>query len=271
MKTKIDYHLHSMGSDGIFSPTELVTKAIKAGLKSICFADHYPLPSKIKDWGPKFGYVKEVNRVREKFKAKIQIAFGAEFDWLSKFKKWTADEIKRADYDYIIGSIHFLPKNGEYISVAYGDDFRLAVRAFGGILPLVHEYYRQMRLMAKSGLFDGIGHFDLIKCYNKDSEFFLENKSWYQEDVFGALEEIARSRMCMEINTSGWRVPVGIQYPSKWILEEARKKNIPVTIGSDGHENVGWQVDKAAELAREVGYNSVLVFNKRKRVEVPLN
>ena len=43
------------------------------------------------------------------------------------------------------------------------------------------------------------------------------------------------------------------------ILEEAKKLGISLTIGSDGHEDIGQGIPEAMELAKSVGYDFIIV------------
>ena len=47
---------------------------------------------------------------------------------------------------------------------------------------------------------------------------------------------------------------------------------MPITLASDAHrpEDVGRDVDRAASLAREAGYETVTVFDRRERRQEPL-
>lgn len=37
---KVDLHIHTIASDGLFSPTEMIEKAVNAGLKTVAITDH---------------------------------------------------------------------------------------------------------------------------------------------------------------------------------------------------------------------------------------
>ena len=41
----------------------------------------------------------------------------------------------------------------------------------------------------------------------------------------------------MEVNMSGFNDPVKEQHPSKWIIQEASKRNIPLVLSSDSHKS----------------------------------
>jgi len=279
---KINFHIHSNGSDGQLTPEQVVKEAIEAGISFMCFTDHYRQPFLIEPKWPTEGfhskdYVNEVRKLQEIYKNQIDISFGAEFDWIESYKTWLKKEIIKEKYDYIIGSIHILMKDGQ---LSYGLDFgkdgkeewTKHIESFGGIKLFAKEYYKQMRLMAKSGLYDAVGHFDLVKIYNKDSSFFSENEDWYKQEVLSTLDIIADSKLALEINIRGFYKTVGVQYPSLWILKEARKRNIPITIGTDCHRKgeVGQDIDKAYDLARQAGYTEIVRFKARKMISIPI-
>ena len=273
MKNLINFHIHSTGSDGKLSPKEIVKKAIKSEIKYLCFTDHYPFPpgfSKKKNSYFPEGYKEEVNRIKEKYKNEISISFGAEINYIEGYENWFKKEIKRMNLDYTIGSIHF---------IANGKEFWLeSAKKLGGIKKFIGQYYKQLRMMVKSKIFNCVGHFDLIKIYNKNFILFSEDEEWYKKEVLETLDEVKKAGMCIEINTSGWIREVGIQYPSKWILEETKKRNISITIGNDFHgrndrykkinEKIDTNLGKAFNLAKEMGYNAVVIFKNRKQIKL---
>ena len=125
--------------------------------------------------------------------------------------------------------------------------------------------------MAKSELFDCIGHFDLIKLWDKEGKFFNQDEKWYAKEVLDVLEDIKRYNICIEINTSGLR-KCNEQYPSFWILKEMNKRKIPITIGSDAHkkEELNQGLEKAIDLAKKAGYKSILKFRGRKPIKIEI-
>lgn len=270
-----DSHLHTKESDGAYSVAQVADFAIQRGLAYICFTDHYPRPDEVASNGKDSlsdTYINEIAQAKEHFKGVIDIALGSEFDWLEPHTDWTAKEIQRRNYDYILGSIHFLTDSaGKLWPIDENEEkFGQTVRAFGGIEQAVCEYYRQLRLMIQSGLFDGLGHFDLIRIYNKSQCLFSEDSDWYKRQVLQTLDVLAQSRMCMEINTNGWYKKCGVQYPTFWILQEAKKRNIPITLSSDGHrdDSIGRDLTKAWQLAQQAGYDSIVRFKNREMIVI---
>ena len=120
--------------------------------------------------------------------------------------------------------------------------------------------------MAKTGLFDIVGHFDLIKVFK-----FLPKKD-IRLIAKDALLEIKKSNMVLEINPAGLRKPINETYPSKQLLELAFEMQIDITFGSDAHstDQVGFMYDKALLLATEVGYKKCISFENRDKKVITL-
>jgi histidinol-phosphatase (PHP family) len=276
-----DSHVHTTGSDGELTPLELTKLAITLGLPYFCITDHYPFPpefqSRFKDhhrWKHFHNeeYIKQVFEAKKRFQDKVDVCFGAEFNWLEKYKDWTAKEIKKRKYDFALIAIHMVPKTFPNPVNWDEEPFEKAIKDYKGIKPLVREYYKQVRLAAQSKLFDCIAHLDIVKILNSDNKYFSETEDWYKQEVLQTLNIIADTGICMEVNSCGWDLPCKEMFPSFWILQEAHKRKIPITIGSDGHEKeqIGKNLDKALDLAKQAGYTNILKFKNRKPIEIPI-
>ncbi len=282
MKDLINFHMHSNGSDGNLPPEEVVKEAIASGINFMCFTDHYRRPREIKtDWNTEHfhseEYTREIKNLQKKYGSKIDIACGAEFEWLPNHISWIKKELSGKSYDFIIGSMHLIFNGKDFFKFMFrngqADLWLASAKKFGSIKAFVKAYYDQMRSMVQSGLFDCVGHFDVIKMHNKNSSFFSEAEDWYKKEVMDTLDVIQCSGMAMEINTSGLTRDVAAQYPSLWILKEAKKRNIPITIGTDAHvrEQIGKELKFAYNLAKEAGYTSIVRFKARKMISIKLD
>ena len=270
MKPFLDFHLHSTGSDGKFTPRQVIDGAIKKGLKFICFTDHYPTPPDKRDWGQNYNldsYYGEVHKLKKQYK-NIQIFYGAEFDWFDD-SDYIKEEVKKRDYDYVLGSVHLI--KADCVVDFSLEEIKEIAKKFGSMKKLILDYYRQIRLMVKSKAIDTVAHFDLIKKFNKDSCLFSEKESWYREEIFKTLDTIKQCGVCMEVNTSGLRHPVDEQHPSTWILREIKIRNIPITIGSDSHGKLFQKLDQAYEIVKAVGFKSIVRFDNRKMIRMNLD
>ena len=128
------------------------------------------------------------------------------------------------------------------------------------------EYFDAIKSMAKTGLFDIVGHFDLIKVFK-----FLPKKD-IRLIAKDALSEIKKSNMVLEINPAGLRKPINETYPSKQLLELAFEMGIDITFGSDAHsiDQVGFMYENALKLAKEIGFKNCISFEQRDKKTILL-
>ncbi len=234
---------------------EYIEKAIKAGTQYLGFSDHAPM-----DFDPKYRmgfdemqkYESDVLQAKEKYKDKIEIFLAYEVDYLEGHMD---ERILNAEVDYLVGSVHFIGEwgfdNPEFIGRYESED----------IDEIWQKYFDAIEKMAQTGLFDIVGHLDLIKVFK-----FLPNKD-ILSIAKNALLAIKKADMVLEINMAGLRKPVHEPYPSLDILKEAYKLGIPITFGSDAHkpEQVSLYAKEVTEMAKSVGYTKCAIFRNRKR------
>ena len=234
---------------------EYINAAISKGTKFFGFSDHAPM-----DFDPEYrmkfaemqAYEKTVLEAKAKYKDSIEILLGYEVDYL---KGHMDKRVLNAKVDYLIGSVHFIDgwgfDNPEFIGRYQNED----------IDTIWQKYFATIEEMAHSRLFDIVGHLDLIKVFkfmpNRDIKTIAKN----------ALLAIKEADMVLEINIAGYRKPVAEAYPSKELLEEAFRLNIPITFSSDAHtpQQVGLYNDEVIALARSIGYNQCAYFQNRER------
>jgi len=112
-----------------------------------------------------------------------------------------------------------------------------------------------------SGLFDIIGHIDVIKKFGYKPQESLE-QYWYK-----TARVLKQTGTCLELNTAGRDAPVGEFYPARRFLEICRAAGVPVTLGSDAHgpDQVGRHFAEGTALLKAAGYTELAVFTGRKR------
>jgi histidinol-phosphatase (PHP family) len=233
-KGDFNLHTHTKYCDGHDDPEELVLRAIELGFKTIGFSGHeyadYDLDVCMTRENT-LKYRAEVLSLKEKYAGRIKIRLGIERDYFSE-----PDDFP---YEYIIGSVHYVKKDGVYISVDdteekteryvedhFGGDFRSYVEAYydtiGGIID-------------KTGA-DIVGHFDIVTKFNEGNRYFDEHSTWYKKAALRALARVARTRPIVEINTGamarGYRTR---PYPDRFILDEADRLGCPIIVSSDCH------------------------------------
>ncbi len=258
MSFLVDYHMHTLFSDGKDTYPAYLENARKKDLSEIGFTDHITLETV--DWSVKeidYPVLKEnLRSLCNNFSEDVQVRFGLEVDYFEHREDELRDIIAYFPVDYVIGSVHFLGRwNFDTDESLYGkwpnDE-------------LYRRYFEQVQKAAKSGLFDIIGHFDLIKklrCWPENDQ-----SSLYEE----TLKVLREADIVMELNTSGIDRPCGEFFPSRKILEMASRIGIPITLGSDAHspEQVGRHFDEAISMLKEVGFTRITRFRNRKRSEI---
>jgi histidinol-phosphatase (PHP family) len=257
---RVDLHNHTIlcnhASDTI---DEYIERAISLGIDEYGFSDHAPMnydPKYRMDITQKKLYEKWVLDAKEKYKKDIKILLAYEVDYLDGY---ILDEVINSKVDYLIGSVHFLTNkndmwgfdNPEFIGVYKSKD----------IDTIWIEYFNAIKAMAKTQLFDVVGHLDLIKVFK-----FLPKKD-IRLIAKDALLEIKKSNMILEINPAGLRKPISESYPSKQILELAYEMQIDITFGSDAHsvDQIGFKYEEVTLLAKEIGYTTCVSFENREK------
>jgi histidinol-phosphatase (PHP family) len=244
-------------------PEEYVEQAMRVGLSEIGFSDHAPLVS---HEDPRYTMTKDqlplyhdmVEKVQRRFK-NFTIKLGLEADYIPGFENDTRKILESYPYDFVIGSIHFIDR------WAFDDPEEKIKWRDKDINTVYKDYYKLLRRSASSGLFDIMGHVDLVKKFGHRAT----------EDLTFEVEATAKvfkdSGVAVEINTSGLRKPVQEIYPSLRALKIYNKAGVPITFSSDSHDpnDVGRDYDKARDLALAAGYKEYRVFKQRKveRVE----
>ena len=161
--------------------------------------------------------------------------------------------------DYLIGSCHFL---GNW---AFDHPDNISEFANRDINEVYTGYYEIILDLIRSGLFNIVGHFDLVKKFGHRAGIDL-NKI-----IEGLASAVAANKnMAVEINTAGLRKPVSEMYPSDGIIEILYNKNAPLTLGSDAHQprEVGYSFGYALEKIKKAGYRRISGFSKRRRYEI---
>lgn len=269
MKIKSDVHTHTSYCDGADSPERMVRGAIAAGCTTVGFSGHSYLGHK-SDWamsgdGQK-DYIADVLALREKYADKIQVLLGIEQDYGSGIPDYA--------FDYVIGSVHAVMKNGMRIEV---DDtpksFFGAVRELygGNAMAVVRDYYALAAGVVDRTHCDIIGHFDLITKFNEKFPFVDTESYEYLSVAFEALDALIEKHKIFEINTGavsrGWKARA---YPDEPILRRLAEKKASVMLTSDAHcrKNILYGFDDAAEYAKSCGIRELCVYNGKKLEKV---
>lgn len=252
--TRRDLHMHTTFCDGKSTPEEMVIAAIDRGLSVIGFSAHSHTDFDLSYCLTAEGtaqYRSEVDRLRLKYRDRIRILCGIEQDIWS--------DAPTNDYDYVIGSVHYLKKDGVYIPVDESPEILLTAVEdhYGGdIYALAEDYYSDVSQVVERTGADIIGHFDLITKFNEEGRMFNEADPRYVAAWTAAADKLLKTGTPFEINTGaisrGWRTE---PYPSWDILRYIAAKGGSVILSSDSHsaDSLACRFDDCEALVRELG------------------
>jgi len=259
MSLLTDYHTHNaLCHHASGHPADYARHAESIGLAEFGASDHNPSPTLNDDWRMSVNmldvYLDQVTEAREA--VQIPVRLGMECDYLNG-EEASLDWLEAyADWDYLIGSVHYLDRQWAV------DDPRLAEKiSLNGVTETWDQYWACYIAMIESKRFDFVAHPDLVKKFGHVPDGNLDR---YFEPVINAL---VAADGCFEINTAGWNKDCAEQYPHLRFLELAGQAGLPIVISSDAHaaSEVGRDFERALNLAKEAGIKHLARFEKRQR------
>ena len=110
MKLLQNLHTHTTWCDGKNSPEEMIRYALEKGFDSLGFSEHaymsYSPTSKVTLESTQC-YKREIADLKQRYRGQLEIFLGLEVDMYS--------EDDQSGFDYLIGSVHYLKMDGEYV------------------------------------------------------------------------------------------------------------------------------------------------------------
>ena len=257
-------HTHSTFCDGKHTPEEMVQFALQKGFSSLGFSSHScsRRPDREKSiWLVKnVGYRAEILRLKEAYRDRLDIFLGLEVD--------LGVDIDLTPYDYIIGAVHTLDKNGEYFEV----DSTLKItedaiaRHFGGSsLEYAKAYFSRVAEIPQIGKVDILAHFDLLTKFQEQKRIFDEDDPRYLRVAVETIDALKGKIPFFEVNTGaigrGYRTT---PYPSIPLLRAFRERGFGAIVTTDCHngEFLDCHYRESVELLREAGFKERFVLTK---------
>lgn len=191
------------------------------------------------------------------------LRLGIEADFVPGAEDRIANLLEARDFDYVIGSVHFVREGAVDM-----DDY--SVWDSGrSVEEIWRRYFETIGEAARSGLFDVLAHPDLVKVWGADRPLPEGDLRRYYEL---ALDGIAESGIAVEVSTAGLRKPAKELYPAPAFLQMCLETGAPVALSSDAHrpEDVGHDYEQALELLDSLGVRELCLFEHRERRLEPL-
>lgn len=254
----VDYHMHLRDPRERVDHTvegieRFVETAAERGVDEIGFTEHVYYFTQTRDvWSLPYQFdhcTKDldtyVDAVIEAKRQGLPVKLALEVDYVGPHQDELAAVLEPYPWDYLLGSVHWL----DGLAV----DQEPGIWETASVDEVWNRYFAALAELAASGHVDVLAHPDLAKFFGRRPERF----------DYPALDGVA-----LEISTAGLHKPVGELYPDPVMLAGRP----PITLASDAHipANVGRDFDRALELARTAGYETVTVFENRRGRQEPL-
>jgi len=253
----LDAHLHSnLSPDSDVAIDVYAAAALERGIAELAITDHVDF----EPGAPAFGYATFEDRERVVRLAAarwapqgVAIRFGVELTYDRSWEADIRDHLARHAYDFTIGSVH------DRVSSPYHPGNVQAWVEGRSLRDIVAPAFDEVEAAARSGLFDALGHLDVVKRYLHPfvTKETLAGAPELYEPILRALID---SGTALEINTSGLRHPVAEAYPSAAVVARFRELGgRAISIGSDAHRagHFGWALADGYRTAIELGFTAL--------------
>jgi histidinol-phosphatase (PHP family) len=270
-----DYHLHlrpdEVGSAGEYFTAENVDRYLAAaeeqGIEELGVSEHvYRFNEALELWGHPYWRDQAQDDLAAycEFVRTTPLRLGVEADFIRGAEDRIAELLEGHDFDYVVGSVHFLGEKGAV------DDRRYDVwDSFPDADSLWRTYFEWQAELVRSGLFDIVSHPDLVKIWGDDRPAPERDPRFHYEPF---VEALAEYDIAVEISTAGLRKPVGEIYPARALAQMCLEAGVEFALSSDAHapDQVGFGYDEAMDLLDELGVERICVFENRKRRTEPI-
>jgi histidinol-phosphatase (PHP family) len=271
-----DYHLHLRPDDLDASADEHFTEAnfqryrtaaSERGIAELGVSEHvYRFEQALDVWRHPFWVpfaTDDLDAYCTFVREQTDLRLGIEADFVPGAEDRTANLLQARDFDYVVGSVHFIREGAVDM-----DDY--SVWDSGrSVEQIWQRYFQTIGEAARSGLFDVLAHPDLVKVWGGGRPLPDGDLRRYYEL---AIDGIADSGIAVEVSTAGLRKPVAELYPAPAFLEMCLEAGAPVALSSDAHgpQDIGADYDRALELLGEFGVGELCVFERRQRRLEPI-
>lgn len=269
-----DMHMHTwFSTDSEACPRDMADEAVRKGLKTICFTDHFDKDDL--EWGEEGifdvdAYFVEMQKLQEEYAGKLNIRIGIELGLRTYLKDYYEELTKKYPFDFVIGSVHNVPyKKDAEGNILYTDP--VAEKLFTDRTD--KEAYRLMmettlENVRTSDCFQALGHLDYVVRYGKSRE-----KEYSYTDYADIIDEILKllieKEKGLEVNSAGLKYGLPFAHPHPDVLKRYRELGGEIiTIGADAHkpEHIAYDFAKAEEILKSCGFKYYTEFFEQKPV-----
>ncbi len=203
----------------------------------------------------RFGqYIKECRRLQEKYREDLTIFTAIEIETYSGYEQFVPHLVRTFSPDYLVGSVHFV-NDLNFDSSA--EMYQRAVDAAGGIDLLYESYFDTQYEMVSLLRPAVVGHFDLIRIFDRDYRRRLQKPSILSR-VRRNLELIKDYDLIMDFNLRALAKGAEEPYITRSILKLVKDYDIRVAPGDDSHGilSVGNFMQQGITILQDAGFNT---------------
>lgn len=252
-----DYHMHSTVSfDGHDTAERMVQAAQDAGLKEICFTDHIDHEINVEKEMMVFDQ-NVYNAAYDHLQAEgVKIRKGMEYGLKPHNQAQLKQDLRRRDFDFVLGSVHFVGEMDVYIEPYWVNK---------KVSAAYQEFMEQTYTCVKAHEdFDVLAHMTFISKARANPTRELIRYEDHREIVDEILKELVRKGKGLEMNTSGVDRCGGFLPTADYFRRFKELGGEIVTIGSDAHtwDRVGQYSKEACEILKDI-FGYVCTFENR--------
>lgn len=266
-----DGHTHTERCPhGSKEPTEqFIERAIKLGFRRYSLTEHYPLPPGMIDPTPEQdcalaaedleGYLEHAFTLKERYRDRIEILVGFEFDYLPAYVDWTREQITHLGdrLEDSLLSVHFL---GETIIDSTPEALTEGLLdAEGSIAGIYRRYYQTLIDAVQADLGPRgprrLGHLNVIRKFVQ--RIPPEETEGFDDLIGDLLDALEERGWALDYNVAGLKKPLcGEVYVPDPLVERmvAEGRRIDLVYGSDTHsvKGVGQKYDVYAGIPERI-------------------
>ena len=267
----LDAHLHTDLSPDSDVPVDVYAAlAAESGIAEIAITDHVDFDPQDPAW--EYSSFGDRERTVREAAARwadrgVAIRFGVELTYNRTWEDDIRSHLARHAYDFTIGSVHDWPG-----SPYRGGEAVARWVAGRSLAEIVEPYVTEVTAAARSGLFDAIGHLDVVKRYL--APHVTPAQLAAAPELFEpALVALVESGTALEVNTSGLRQAAAETYPGPGLVARFRELGgTRLTAGSDAHREhaFAFGLDAGYRVASEAGFGELSFRRGGGPVAIPI-
>lgn len=241
MTMKYNLHTHTQYCDGHATMEQMAQRACDDGFDTLGFTPHASVPDSVPSpvnmkAGDAALYAAECQRLKEKYRGRMKVLAGAEYDFLGKEVPFP----EMPGLDYSIGSVHFIqsPLTGGMVDVdGRPHMFMPKLKKYfdNDIHWVCNEFFNATIAMIERGGFDILGHLDKIASNASAFRPGIDTTPGFRRRVNEVIDAAADCRIpAVEINTK-FTDENGRLFPAPEYWKKLKGTGMKIYVNSDAH------------------------------------